>query len=385
MDYQTIIAMAALVTILGGIFAALKWGRNSLKRIWYFLFRYKPKVPRETIRILPQLRGCRWSNGTVGNKPAMHVIGRWHVTNITGDPVLLLSARLVKPKTEGYVFTRHPEQNMFGRYPVLPGGTTEVDTGFWIVPPVARAGEDFRSTAILIDQYGNEHKIKNVVFSGPRVKEPEKKGPPLESIHTISNPIEKQIVAVLKAETNRYKGCGRRVGGLGSIQTTIRGRTYSGIGTEWREADSPKNQEIIENEDEVVIASDNAQALMNLYASLNIDEKEEFVQFLLQRMSNKTEYAPVGYLILYLLFLIGRLNDALDKAKSDLQGDDEYGFSDALRFLDGLLRFRHSSFSPEMLEHIEKTVEGLGEHTFRISERTSAIRAYRLANKKQEN
>jgi hypothetical protein len=373
MDYQLIAALAAIVTTIGGIFAFFKWGKGLWINLWHRVSRYKPKVPRETVRIVPHSQGFRWSNGTVAGQPSMHLIGRWHVTNITGDPVRLLTARITKPKTEGRIVTNHP---------IRPGETIDVSANFWITPPVRTVGKDFKATVILSDQYGNGHKIKNVLFRGPQPKPPDKNEPPIEPIYSISDPIEKDVVAVLKAEVNRYKECGRRVGGLGSIQTTIKGKIYKGIGTEWREANSPKNQTIIEDENAVEISSDNAQALINLHAKLiSSAEQDRFFDALIERLNKDTEYAPVGYLILYVLFRLDRLSQVLDKAKNDLQGDSAYGFSDMLRLLDGLLRFRHSEFSPEMLDHIEKTIEGLEEHPFRIPERLSAIRAFRLAQK----
>jgi len=310
----------------------------------------------------------------------MQVVGRWHVTSITGDNVRLLAAKISKPKTDGHVLTRHPNENLFGSYPILPGETTEVSSDFWILPPVCKEGEDFRTSVILVDQCGNEHKIKNVVFKGPKPKEPKKDEPPSESIHSINDPIEKDIVAVLKAEVNRYKECGRRVGGLGSIQTTIHGRSYKGVGTEWREADSPKNQAIIEDESSIEISSDNAQALINLHDKLKTDEeRERYFQALFPRLDRSTEYAPIGYLILYVSFRLNNVEAALNEAVKNLQGDKAYGFSDLLRLLDALLRFRHSSFSPKNLDSIEHSLADVKEHTFRIQERLAAIRAYRLS------
>lgn len=51
---EKLIAVAAVVTILGGIGAFTKWGHNQCKKLWYFLTRYRPKVPRETVRLIPQ-------------------------------------------------------------------------------------------------------------------------------------------------------------------------------------------------------------------------------------------------------------------------------------------------------------------------------------------
>lgn len=82
-----------------------------------------------------------------------------------------------------------------------------------------------------------------------------------------------------------------------------------------------------------------------------------------------------------MLFRIGRLPDALQTAKRDLQGDGALGFSDLLRLLDGLLRFEHPAFTPDLLDEVERFVEGIQEHTFNIRERIAAIRAFRLATR----
>lgn len=382
-------AVAALVAITLFFWGILKWGKSILQNIWHKLSRFRPHVPRETIRALPQLHGNWWHMGLAAGKPAMQVSGRWFTTNITGDPVLLLCARLSRPRKEGIVMVKHPDQDIFGRYPILPGATTEVSVDFWIQPPVCKEGQDFRTTLILIDQFGNEHKMKRIIFRAPspkKLKEILKEIPITEeSIHSILDPIAKEVAAVLRAEIYRYRDCGRSIGGLGSVQTLYKGNLMTGVGTEWREA-SPKNQAIITDAENACIKSDNATALLNLYNSFGKRkwagerqaEVTRFVQALLKRLSKTREYAPVGYLILLVLFRIGRLKDALSVAKTDLQGDVGYGFSDFLRLLDGLLRFEHPSFSYELLDEVDNFLEGLEEDTFGIRERVGAIKAFRL-------
>jgi hypothetical protein len=47
--------------------------------------------------------------------------------------------------------------------------------------------------------------------------------------------------------------------------------------------------------------------------------------------------------------------------------------------LNGLLNYRHPDFTPEVIDRIESFTRQLKtEHTFRISEKVAAIRAYRL-------
>lgn len=201
-------------------------------------------------------------------------------------------------------------------------------------------------------------------------------------MYAIADPIERDVAAVLKAESTRYQEYGRRTGGLGSVQTTYRGQTFPSLGSEWRRADSPENQSIIQDPENARIESDNATALVNVYEGLRSEEeRNRFVQALLNRLSRDAEYAPVGYLILLVLFRIGRLSDALQVAVRSLQGDQGTGFSDLLRLLDGLLRYEHQHFSPELMDEIERSIEGIQEHTFRVRERIAAIRAYRLARR----
>jgi hypothetical protein len=198
MDAYFFEILAAIVTIVGGLYAAWKWGRTVVESLWRRLTRYRPRVPRETVRILPQVRGCRWNIGSVSGVPAMQVNGHWYATNITGSPVLLLGARLVSPATEGHMIAvRHPERNLYGHFPILPGATTEVSTLFWVIPPSRREGEDFVSDVLFLDQYGNRHKIKKVRFRGPPIPKPKETEPGKEAIHSIIDPMEKQIVSVL--------------------------------------------------------------------------------------------------------------------------------------------------------------------------------------------
>ena len=78
------------------------------------------------------------------------------------------------------------------------------------------------------------------------------------------------------------------------------------------------------------------------------------------------------------LFRVGRLAEGLNRARTHLQGDDGYGFSDMLMLLDGLLKYQYPDFSSEHLDEIEEAMRDVTEHTFKIHERLAAIRASRL-------
>jgi hypothetical protein len=373
---------AALVVIAGAVFAFIKWGRTFLKKIWHLFTRRRATTPRETIRAVPYKRENWWGMGSVKKQPAMQISGHLYATNITNELVRLLATRIIRPRkarVEGMIITRHPEDNVYGSYPILPKGTTEISLDYWVCPPILKEGENLKLTIGITDQFGNEHKVKNLVFVGHKKNKPDYSKPKGEVIYKIDDPIEKEVVAVLKAEVIRYSECGRGVGGLGSVQTKYGTNTWHGTGTEWRKVDSPDNQSVVPDPENALIKSDNATALINLYERLtNKDDKIKFVASLTSRLSRVTEYAPIGYFILLVLFRTGYISKVFDPARNNLYKDTAYGFSDLLRLLDGLLRFEHPKFTPEQLDEIEKFLDGVDEHPFRIHERIAAIRAYRL-------
>jgi hypothetical protein len=281
---------------------------------------------------------------------------------------------------EGVVLIRYPDRNTFGSPPILPGATTEVIGDFTLRDVKIDDGATLTTLIVMVDQYGNEHKVKKARFRSPSKRVPKETPPPQEQIHEISNPVEKKVVSVLKSEVNRYEECGRRVGGLGSIQTVSKDSIAKGVPSDSRPSDSPNEWRIETNSEATTIVSDNATALLGLYGSLqSSDEKKVFADSLTNRIWRTSEYAPIGYFIFFVLFRIGRTAEALAKAKRDLMDDKAWGFSDLLRLLSGLLKVEHRRFSDDMLDQVERFVENVQEDTFLIPERIAAIHALRLA------
>ena len=161
MHWETIGGIAALLAIIGYV---MKWGRATLRWLEGLARRSSTSVPRKTIRVVAHHQTPWWHMGSVGGKPAMQVASHWYVTNITDRPIFVLTARLVSPKTGGMVATRHHERNLYGTFPIAPGATTEMTVDFWIRKPVRNEGENFVGTIVLVDQFGNEHKVSNVAF-----------------------------------------------------------------------------------------------------------------------------------------------------------------------------------------------------------------------------
>lgn len=381
---KTLTVVGIVIGILSGVITLTEWGRNQWKKFWHFVSHYRPKVPRKTVRLVSQHHRNWWHLGSSKGKPTMQVVCDWYITNVSDVDVLICEVSLRKPKTIGHIFVRHPQQDIYGRYPIPPGCTTEASADFWIQPPVRKENEPLVADIDFVDQFGNSHRVRKVEFRPRPKKKEEPMAPQMEIISDISNPVEREVVAVLQAEINHYKDCGRKVGGLGSIQTTYQGRSYCGVGTDWRKADSPELQAIVPDPENAKIESDNASILIKFYYSLEKQQQNDFVESLLKRLSRKTAYAPVGYFILFVLYRIRHLNKALETAKKELQGDSAYGFSDFLRLLDGLLKYDYPEFLTEMLNDIEQFLKGVKEHTFGISERLLAVRAFLLAKRMEK-
>ena len=120
MDWETVGGIASLLTI---VLIALKWGRNIVSWSRRLLIPAGATLPRQTIRIVQHPHTPWWHMGSASGKPAMQLASHWYVTNITDRTVHVLAARLLRPRTDGMVSTRHPDRDIYGTFPIAPGAT----------------------------------------------------------------------------------------------------------------------------------------------------------------------------------------------------------------------------------------------------------------------
>lgn len=346
--------------------------------------KYFPRVPTETLRLVPLPDKATWSPAAIEGRPAMHVSGEWRATNITDSAVQIVRAYVEQPSAEGLiVLCERSDGKTWGIHEIAPRSTVEVSVDFWIDPPIKKPGKPLKASVVFLDQFGNRHRTKRVAFgssipgaaSAPIEAEwvPESSATPIDQ----TLPIELQVAAVLQEELRRYDLCGRRVGGLGSVQTHYGSKILCGVGSVWREAHASQGPLIVEPNSDAYIESDNADSLVKLYDTLNHNDQLRFVAALRRRLGRYGECAPVGYLSLLVLFRTGDLRDALSSARAYLQGDDGCGFSEFMLLLDGLLRFEHRRFSDMMLEDVEQFIDGLDDYAFGIPERLAEIKRRR--------
>ena len=313
--------------------------------------------------------------GAQDGQPAMQIVTRWLVTNITDQPAILANATL----SRGW-FNRRHEAVYIPKAPVNAGTTVEVQFQFWTSPPFREKGESFQARLTIFDHLGNPHRTQRISIPSnwrPRQKEAK---PPEEAMHSIGDPIVKQIVAILKDEVNRYKECGRSVGGLGSVQVTYENLTSRGIGRQLREANSPRRQWIIPDTRAASIDSDNVDALASLFLKQDDAGQQTIIAALLERIELGNEYTSIGYFFLFSLFRMGQLPAALRTINDRLIADRKLGFDDAVQMLSGLIQYEHSSFSDPMLDEVERFMDGLDGYIYHLKERCIAARAIRHEN-----
>jgi hypothetical protein len=352
--------------------------------------RQRSSAQKGTLRIAPKSEGnCWWSPGNIGDNPAMQIVGRMFVTNTHSAAIRITHAELrygfggrKRVSAMGVSVSRSLRENLYGMFDISPNETTNLSFDFWILPPVVKPTEPFTAHSVTIfDHLGNAHTLRTVCFESMKAKIPDRPKEPEEFPYEIKDPIEKEVVSVLKAEVGRYQMCGRLTGGLGSVHIVYNGHAFTGVGSDSWTPTSPANQLNVADPEAAALKSDNLDALVGFYERLpSNEEKDRFAKALLDRLDSKRGYLSVSYFIVCVLWRTGRLTEALEKAKRDLPENEQkvFGLSNVLMLLNGLLKYRHPDFSNQMLDDVEHLTHGLAEHTFLIPAKIAAIRASRL-------
>jgi hypothetical protein len=361
-----------LVVVLVGAGAVAGW------LIRYTAGRSRAQREKERrLRIVASPFACGWSDAKKGEERAIMLDLHATATNVSEVPVYVPRAYVVKPRSDAFVLVKAVDSNMHGNYAIPPGETTDIVAHFGIHPPIARNGEEVVVDIAFVDNFENAHRLRKVKFLPPpagkkRVEYAH------EAVHAIEDPVEKQAVAVLKAEVARYQRIGRGTGGIGSVHTIRDGRTIAGVPSDGWTHGSHENSYITRDPNSQ-IASENADALENLFRRLQSDDdRVRFVRALTSRIKANTEYASVAYLPLLALLRVGKLPEALTTAKAQLRGDSELGFDEFVRVLAALLTNQHQVFSDTDLDEIERFAEGLTEYAYEIPARVAAVRALRV-------
>ena len=161
-----------LIGIVLGIFAVVAYIKGFFGWVWGKIKAIGAhddgsiRIPKRTLALIVKGTGHEiwWHMGKIGQEPAMQIVAHFTATNISNLGVLPVSAKMKKPKYLGQVMVRKHDADIYGSYIIPKGVITELLVDFWISPPVKKKGEMFKSDIAVIDQFGNEHWIKNVEF-----------------------------------------------------------------------------------------------------------------------------------------------------------------------------------------------------------------------------
>ncbi|NQY74403.1 MAG: hypothetical protein HRT90_06525 [Candidatus Margulisbacteria bacterium] len=141
---------------------------KSIKESIYF--RITNKIPKKTIIVAPNPNphDTWWHMGSQGiNEPTMQISGSYQVTNITEDNINLSAVEMKKPNVMGNIIVKDSKSHYYGSYPIPSKYLTDISFDFLIKPPFKKTGESFKADVAIIDQFGNEHWIKGIVFVYP--------------------------------------------------------------------------------------------------------------------------------------------------------------------------------------------------------------------------
>ncbi|WP_434717186.1 hypothetical protein P5X00_40025 (plasmid) [Paraburkholderia sp. A2RO-4L] len=164
--------IATLISNLGKIFSAV----SSL--LSWLTGRLKDKdaaqgLPKRTIVAVQQsqINALWWHLGRMGDRPMVQVVGDFNTTNVWTDNVRLTGAILRyrhwgfrSHTVRGDASVKDLRSAYSGNYPIPPNEMTRVRVGFHYLLKHRTPGKRFRADLAIIDQFGNHHWIRGLVF-----------------------------------------------------------------------------------------------------------------------------------------------------------------------------------------------------------------------------
>ncbi|BDT60480.1 hypothetical protein MasN3_39740 [Massilia varians] len=106
-----------------------------------------------------------WHMGSSGSEPAMQIVGDLNVTNIAKRGVYVMEVKLRRPRAVGHAVVRAQNSNLYDTKHIIPqGGISDLRFDFFVQPPVRTAGQKFTADVAIVDQFGNEHWLKDLEF-----------------------------------------------------------------------------------------------------------------------------------------------------------------------------------------------------------------------------
>jgi hypothetical protein len=250
------------------------------------------------------------------------------VKNLTDNPLALVGVRLVKARVRGDVASsdvsvRAVDRNIYGDafssgHAIPPGMALPASAHLMIRGvPWREPKTQVRVTIAITDDEGWEERVTMTMRVMPKPQAVAAL-PALEVVSSLSDLVEREVVAVLQAEITRYDKSDRSGGGLGSVHLVVDGHEMPSFGGDSWQPNSPKNQSLYVKPEDVELRSDNFESLMAYYARLSKEERKRFEAALLDRIDPDPGYLRLTYFIVCALWKVGKLPEALGRAKARL-------------------------------------------------------------------
>ena len=350
------------------IIASCRWGCSRLKALARRLKQRAKGLPSETVRLVP-VPGEQKLTGHESDPDAVVAYGHWNVSNITASPAYILGATLLKPRIAGR--TRllayewpHDDQNS-----IAPNGVARICAEFVLPAKTIDPGKDLQTHVEFTDHLQNPIRMR-VIFKPPHGEnlDPVARAP--ELLSDTPDPVSKNVASFLQLESNQLGQSGLTKMLVGRMPN---GSTKPAFDESWS-GDIPRPYVQVPSGSR--LESANASGLIGYYKSLGERERTVFIEALTARLSAKTGYAPVAYLIVLVMFRLDMLPRAITTTLQQFpRGSRELVNLGSV--LDQLLRWEYPSFTEQQLADIERLVGHLPERVGHLlSERIVAVHAF---------
>jgi len=78
---------------------------------------------------------------------------------------MVLKGRIEGFETDySHVFTQAPDENVFGKYPILAGRMADLSADFVFFPGIGSGRDPIVADVIFTDNYGDEYRVRSVRF-----------------------------------------------------------------------------------------------------------------------------------------------------------------------------------------------------------------------------
>jgi hypothetical protein len=130
------------------------------------------QIPKQTLILLPDNKpyALQWSLGKYGAKEAMQIDGVLQATNTSPYAIRPADIRLLKPKRLDVLHhmvavTAYESRMQSAEENLIQAGHIGQISFMIVVTPVkAVAGKPLRATIVMLDQFRNEHVVRNLEF-----------------------------------------------------------------------------------------------------------------------------------------------------------------------------------------------------------------------------